>query len=117
MPEIMVKTPMPTPRAIEIWYGRRRGRLFTTAASCCVVVIASNASAPWDREPSVGYLDAWRATASAAAGLAVDVTLGAAQFTKKGDTVIFTSYSGTEIKIEGKEYKLLSSDDILAIVG
>ena len=27
---------------------------------------------------------------------------------KKGDTVLFTSYAGTEIKIEGKEYLIRS---------
>ena len=36
---------------------------------------------------------------------------------KKGDKVLISKYGGTEIKIEGKEYKLLGSDDILAIVG
>jgi len=36
---------------------------------------------------------------------------------KVGDRVLCSKYGGTEIKIEGKEYKLLSSDDILAIVG
>lgn len=35
---------------------------------------------------------------------------------KVGDRVLVSKYGGTEIKIEGKEYKLLSSDDILAIV-
>jgi chaperonin GroES len=36
---------------------------------------------------------------------------------KVGDRVLHSKYGGTDIKIEGKEYKLLSSDDILAIVG
>ena len=36
---------------------------------------------------------------------------------KKGDTVLVSKYGGTEIKIDGKEYKILNSDDILAIVG
>ena len=36
---------------------------------------------------------------------------------KVGDKVLFTSYGGTEIKIEGEEYLLLSEDDVLAIVG
>jgi len=31
--------------------------------------------------------------------------------------VLVSKYGGTEIKIEGKEYKLLGADDILAIVG
>lgn len=39
---------------------------------------------------------------------------------KVGDHVIFGKYSGTELpsnmKIEGKEYKLLNSDDLLAVV-
>jgi chaperonin GroES len=32
-----------------------------------------------------------------------------------GDRVLVSKYGGTEIKIEGKDYKLLSSDDLLAI--
>jgi len=35
---------------------------------------------------------------------------------KVGDLVIYAKYGGTEIKIDGKEYKLLSSDDLLAIL-
>jgi chaperonin GroES len=35
---------------------------------------------------------------------------------KKGDRILVTKYGGTEIKIDGKEYKILSSDDILAIL-
>ena len=35
---------------------------------------------------------------------------------KKGDKVLFTSYAGSEIKIEGKEYLIMSEEDILAIV-
>jgi chaperonin GroES len=35
---------------------------------------------------------------------------------KKGDKVIFTSYAGTEIDIDGEEYLLMSEDDILAII-
>ena len=36
---------------------------------------------------------------------------------KKGDRVLVSKYGGTEIKLDGKEYKILSSDDILAILG
>ena len=36
---------------------------------------------------------------------------------KVGDKVLVSKYGGTEIKLDGKEYKLLNSDDILAIVG
>ncbi|MDB4894157.1 MAG: groES [Firmicutes bacterium] len=36
---------------------------------------------------------------------------------KEGDTVIFSKYSGTEIKIDGEEYMILDGDrDVLAIV-
>lgn len=35
---------------------------------------------------------------------------------KVGDKVIFSKYSGTEIKYEGVEYSILKQDDILAIV-
>ncbi|MEW6244817.1 MAG: co-chaperone GroES [Bacillota bacterium] len=34
---------------------------------------------------------------------------------KEGDTVIFSKYSGTEIKIEGEEYLILRESDILAV--
>ena len=32
---------------------------------------------------------------------------------KKGDRVLVSKYGGTEIKIDGKEYKIFNSDDIL----
>jgi len=35
---------------------------------------------------------------------------------KKGDTVLVSKYGGTEIKLDGKEYKIMNSDDILAIL-
>jgi chaperonin GroES len=35
---------------------------------------------------------------------------------KKGDRVLVSKYGGTEIKIDGKEYKILNSDDILAVL-
>lgn len=35
---------------------------------------------------------------------------------KKGDRVLFASYAGTEIKIEGEEYLIMSEEDILAVV-
>ena len=34
----------------------------------------------------------------------------------KDDRVIFSSYAGTEIKVEGQEYLIMSEDDVLAIV-
>jgi chaperonin GroES len=35
---------------------------------------------------------------------------------KKGDRVLISKYGGTEIKVDGKELKILNSDDILAVV-
>lgn len=35
---------------------------------------------------------------------------------KEGDRVLVSKYGGTEVKVEGKEYKILNSDDILAII-
>lgn len=35
---------------------------------------------------------------------------------KSGDKVIFSKYAGTDIKVDGQEYMLLSQKDILAIV-
>src|SRR5687767_3103039 len=35
---------------------------------------------------------------------------------KVGDKVLVSKYGGTEIKIDGREYKILSSDDILAVI-
>jgi len=35
---------------------------------------------------------------------------------KKGDMVLFTSYAGTEIKINGKEYLIMNESDIMAVI-
>lgn len=35
---------------------------------------------------------------------------------KENDRVLFTSYAGTEVKVEGEEYLILSEDEILAII-
>ncbi len=35
---------------------------------------------------------------------------------KKGDRVLISKYGGTEIKLDGKEYKILNADDILAVI-
>jgi chaperonin GroES len=36
---------------------------------------------------------------------------------KVGDIVLTSKYGGTDVKYDDKEYKILSSSDILAIVG
>jgi chaperonin GroES len=35
---------------------------------------------------------------------------------RKGDRVLVSRYGGTEIKLDGKEYKILNGDDILAVI-
>ena len=35
---------------------------------------------------------------------------------KVGDKVLFGKYSGTEIKLEGKEYLMMREDDVLGVV-
>ena len=35
----------------------------------------------------------------------------------EGDTVLFSKYGGTEVKVDGNEYLILSARDILAIIG
>jgi chaperonin GroES len=36
---------------------------------------------------------------------------------KKGNRVLFTSYAGTEVTVEGEEYLIMNEEDILAIIG
>jgi chaperonin GroES len=36
---------------------------------------------------------------------------------KVGDLVLFTSYGGTELKVDGEEVMIMEESDILAIVG
>ena len=35
---------------------------------------------------------------------------------KAGDRVLFSKYSGTEVKIDGEEHLIMREDDILAII-
>jgi chaperonin GroES len=35
---------------------------------------------------------------------------------KVGDRVLFTSYAGNEVTVDGKEYLLMTEDDVLAVV-
>lgn len=35
---------------------------------------------------------------------------------KNGDSVLFTSYAGTEVKIDGDELLIMTEDDILAVI-
>ena len=44
-----------------------------------------------------------------------DGTRGAFQV-KKGDRILFASYAGTEVKLDGEDYMLMPEEDVLAIV-
>jgi len=35
---------------------------------------------------------------------------------KEGDRVLFTSYAGNEVSLDGEEYLIMTEDDILAVV-
>jgi len=35
---------------------------------------------------------------------------------KKGDRILFSSYAGTEVKLDGEEYLLMAEEDVLAVV-
>lgn len=35
---------------------------------------------------------------------------------KVGETVLFGKYSGTEVKLDGKDYMILREDDVLAVI-
>lgn len=36
---------------------------------------------------------------------------------KVGDRILFSSYAGSEVTVDGKEYIIMTEDDVLAIVG
>jgi chaperonin GroES len=44
-----------------------------------------------------------------------DGTRGKMQL-KKGDEVLFSSYAGTEVKIDDKEYVIMDESDVMAII-
>ena len=35
---------------------------------------------------------------------------------KAGDKILFGKYSGSEVKVDGKEYLIINQDDILAVI-
>ena len=36
---------------------------------------------------------------------------------KAGDTVLFSKYSGSEVKIDGEDHLIMREDDLLAVIG
>lgn len=35
---------------------------------------------------------------------------------KKGDKIVFTSYAGSDVEIDGKEYVIMREEDVLGII-
>lgn len=35
---------------------------------------------------------------------------------KAGDKILFTSYAGTDVKIEGEEYLIMKEEDVLGVI-
>jgi chaperonin GroES len=35
---------------------------------------------------------------------------------KKGDRVLFSSYAGTEVKLQGEDYVIMGEDDVLVVI-
>ena len=49
-------------------------------------------------------------------GKLLDSGTRAAFQVREGDRVLFTSYSGSEVNVDGKEYLIMTEDDILAVI-
>src|SRR5213593_2387329 len=49
-------------------------------------------------------------------GKLLDTGERAAFQVKEGDRVLFTSYAGNEVTLDGEEYLIMTEDDILAVV-
>jgi chaperonin GroES len=69
------------------------------------IYVASNAK----QKPTEGEVVAVGSGAVTSEGKVLPMTV------KKGDTVLYDKYSGTNIKYEGEEYLVLHEKDILAI--
>lgn len=54
---------------------------------------------------------------AAGPGKVLDDGKRAAMDVKAGDRILFGKYSGTEIKIDDKEYIIMREDEILAVIG
>jgi len=35
---------------------------------------------------------------------------------KEGDTILFSAYAGTEIKVEGEDFLIMREEDVLAVI-
>jgi len=36
---------------------------------------------------------------------------------KEGDKVLFSSWAGSEVKLDGQDYLIMTEDDVLAVIG
>lgn len=54
-----------------------------------------------------------------AAGIVVAISdkLGEMEFVSVGQRVLYSRYSGHDLKCAGKEYKIINYEDVIAIVG
>jgi len=49
-------------------------------------------------------------------GKLLDTGKRAAFQVKEGDRVLFSSYAGNEVQVDGEEYLIMSEEDILAVI-
>ena len=56
-----------------------------------------------------------RVVAVGTAGLYIEDSEEGESAVNEGDIVIYASFGGTEVKIEGEDYLIISEDDILAM--
>ena len=56
-----------------------------------------------------------RVIAVGTAGLYVEDSDEGESAVKEGDIVIYASFGGTEVKVDGEEYLIINEDDILAL--
>jgi chaperonin GroES len=49
-------------------------------------------------------------------GKLLDTGKRAAFMVKEGDRVLFSSYAGTEVTIDGEEFLIMTEDDLLAVL-
>jgi chaperonin GroES len=70
------------------------------------IIIPDNAK----EKPSKGEVVAVGPGKYSDKGAKIEMTL------KKGDTILYGKYSGTEVKIDGADYLILRESDVLAVI-
>ena len=77
--------------------------LFTSTVDCSMIARAS-------KVPTTNAMSKVSDGVSVASGVGVRVSV------KVGDSVLYGKYSGTELKLDSKNYLIMRESDILAIV-